>query len=122
MSCARCDSLSRDIAILRQEVALLSCLVKEKLASPAVVPEKRVEPPRMKEAEWRVVKSSTTPKPVIQPTPLETSNRFECLREDELDTSADILIVGDSLVQNQEAFFLGGRGGGAEQCASRELE
>ena len=43
MSCARCDSLSRDIAILRQEVALLSCLVKEMLASPAVFPEKRVK-------------------------------------------------------------------------------
>ena len=105
MSCARCDSLSRDIAILRQEVALLSCLVKEKLASPVVVPKERVDSPRKNEAEWRVVKSPLTPKPVIQPTPLETSNRFECLREEELDTSADILIVGDSLVRGQGTIF-----------------
>ena len=116
MACEACGALSIEVGCLREEVAALSALLKERLPAlsgvlrpPSGSEGRSASPSRGREEfEWRVVKGSKKTSSfaiAARPPPLPISNRFDGLKEDDVEVDPEVLIVGDSMIRGQGSIF-----------------
>lgn len=117
MACHGCFALSREVEVLRREVARLAGLSPGEGGKlpPVARPEERrktsfaksdsvsASPGTPRGNAWRVVESSSRGLRIRRgPRPLPLSNRFGVLKEAEAGVTGDsVLFVGDSMIRDQ---------------------